>query len=57
MNELALSHNFTVDDIHKIREYNYEKTKSMTADELRKFYRKKADEGESYIKSLRKNTQ
>lgn len=29
----VISKEFTIDDIHKIREYNYEITKDMTIDE------------------------
>ena len=31
--KLEISPNFTIDDIHKIREYHYEITKNMTTDE------------------------
>jgi hypothetical protein len=31
-----VSHNFTIEDIHKIREWNYERKKSMTAEEIEK---------------------
>ena len=30
MKELVISPDFTVEDIHKVREYNYEITKNMT---------------------------
>ena len=33
METLAISPDFTVEDIHKIREQNYEKTKDMTVAE------------------------
>ena len=33
MNQPVLSHNFTIEDIHKIREQNYERTKDMTVAE------------------------
>ena len=42
-----LSPNFTIDDIHKIREYNYEITKDYTTDELiayYNYYKNKADQ-------------
>ena len=54
MSEPILSRFFTVEDIHKVREYNYEVTKNMTVEELRTFYRKGADEGERRINELRK---
>ena len=37
MDELKISSNFTIEDIHKIREYNYERRKNMT------FAERKAD--------------
>ncbi|GMO57802.1 MAG: hypothetical protein Ta2A_03270 [Treponemataceae bacterium] len=33
MTKPTVSPNFTVDDIHKIREWNYERRKDMTFDE------------------------
>ena len=54
MDEPILSHYFTVEDIHKVREYNFEITKNMSPDELRNFYKKGADEGERRINEFRK---
>jgi len=54
MREPIISRYFTVEDIHKVREYNYEITKSMTTEELRNFYKKRADEGEQRINEFRK---
>lgn len=36
--ELDISPDFTVEDIHKIREYHYELTKDMTTQEKINFY-------------------
>jgi hypothetical protein len=36
----AISKNFTIDDIHKIREWHYETTKKLTTKERRDFYMK-----------------
>jgi len=33
MNELKISPDFTIDDIHKVREWNYERRKNMTFEE------------------------
>ena len=33
MSELKISPNFTIDDIHKVREYNYERRRNMTFEE------------------------
>ena len=38
MEKPNLSPDFTIDDIHKIRGYNYEKTKHMTTQEARQYY-------------------
>ena len=43
MEKPIISPNFTIEDIHKIREYNYEMTKSMTREERRAYYRKATD--------------
>ena len=38
MEKPVLSPNFTIEDIHKLREYNYEMTKNMTTEERRNYY-------------------
>ena len=38
MNTLIISPKFTIEDIHKVRENNYNKTKDMTAQEKRDYY-------------------
>ena len=38
MNTLIISPEFTIEDIHKVRENNYNKTKDMTAQEKRDYY-------------------
>ena len=40
--ELNISPNLTVEDIHKIREYNHEMTKNMTLDERNEYIRQGA---------------
>ena len=54
MPKLDISPNFTIEDIHKIREYNYEMTKDMSFEERRAYYKKGADEVQSHIEKLRK---
>ena len=44
MNELEISNNFTVDDIHRVREYNYELTKNMSENERHEYYQSQANE-------------
>ena len=43
MNKPIISDNFTIEDIHKIREYNHEVTKKMSFEERRKYYANGAD--------------
>ena len=38
MNKPILSPSFTIDDIHKLREYNYYQTKDMTLQERIDYY-------------------
>ncbi len=38
MDKPVLSSNFTIEDIHKLREYNYYLTKDMTLQEQMDFY-------------------
>lgn len=38
MNKPDLSPNFTIEDIHKLREYNYYQTKDMTLQERIDYY-------------------
>lgn len=41
MEKLMISPDFTIKDIHKIREYNYNITKDMTLQERRGYYNKR----------------
>lgn len=47
MTDLNISPDFTIDDIHKIREYNYKQTKNLSSSEQSEYYRNKA---ESFLK-------
>lgn len=38
MDRPILSQNFTIEDIHKLREYNYNKTKDMSRQERIEYY-------------------
>lgn len=38
MEKPNLSPDFTIEDIHKLREYNYEQTKNMTLQERQSYY-------------------
>lgn len=44
MEKPILSPNFTIEDIHKLREYNYYLTKDMTSQERRDYYNKRGME-------------
>ena len=44
MDKLIISPDFTIEDIHKIREYNYNITKDMTPQERRDYYNKRGME-------------
>ena len=43
MTKPDISPNFTIDDIHKIREYNYEQTKNLSPKEQCDYYNNKAE--------------
>ena len=49
MEKLIISPDFTVDDIHKIREENYERTKNMTMEEKIEYYNTAGLEAEKEI--------
>ena len=49
MEKPVLSPDFTIDDIHKLREYNYYLTKDMTAQERMDYYNKKGREFQQEI--------
>lgn len=44
MEKLVLSPYFTIEDIHTLREYNYEMTKRMTDEERTDYYNKRGRE-------------
>ena len=50
---LEISPNFTVEDIHKIRERNYEVTNHMTAEEKLLYYNTPRTDAEEQIERLR----
>lgn len=57
MEKPNISPNFTVDDIHKIREYNYEMTKNMSPEEYLEYYHSGASETLRRIEEIRKRKQ
>lgn len=53
METLVISPDFTIDDIHKIREQNYERTKNMTVSEKVAYYNNSGKEAEREIERRR----
>ena len=53
METLVVSLDFTIDDIHKIREQNYERTKDMTVAEKVAYYNNSGKEAEKEIERRR----
>lgn len=49
MEKPIISPDFTIEDIHKIREYNYEYTKDMTIEEKLAYYNSAGMEAEQEI--------
>lgn len=49
MEKPIISPDFTIEDIHKIREYNYELTKDMTLEEKLEYYNSAGMEAEHEI--------
>jgi hypothetical protein len=54
--ELNISPNFTVEDIHKVREYNYERTKNMTFEEYKADLKKNADKARNRMQELKEKS-
>ena len=52
MEEPVLSPDFTIDDIHKLREYNYYLTKDMTPQERMDYYNGK---GRAFQQEIEEN--
>ena len=53
MDKLIISPDFTIEDIHKIREYNYNITKDMTPQERRDYYNKRGMEVHKQIQEMK----
>lgn len=53
METLVISPDFTIEDIHKIREQNYERTKGMTVAEKVAYYNNSGKEAEREIERRR----
>ena len=55
MKPLEISPDFTIEDIHKIREYNYEMTKNMTNQEKTNYYNEGAKEVQRILQEIKEN--
>ena len=53
MEKLVISSDFTIEDIHKIREWNYEQTKDMTMEEKIAYYNNSGKDAEREIERRR----
>jgi hypothetical protein len=54
MNKPTLSPNFTIDDIHMLREWNYERRKDMSPDEYLADVARGAAKGQEMIDQIRR---
>ena len=50
---LEISPDLTIEDIHRIREQNYEKTKNMTVEEKLLYYNTPRTDAEEQIEQMR----
>lgn len=57
MDKPVLSPNFTIEDIHKLREYNHERRKNMTFEEYFADVQKGADKALAEMARLREEKQ
>ena len=57
MDKPEVSPDFTIEDIHRIREYNYEVTKNMSVNERRQYYNSKAEKMRAEITKLKETRQ
>lgn len=53
MEKPTLSPNFTIEDIHKLREYNYELTKNMTDKEQMDYYNNRGREVQVKLEQMK----
>ena len=55
MDKPIISPDFTIEDIHKIREYHYELTKDMPFEDRATFYRDGLSEFQKYLAERKDN--
>ena len=51
-----ISPDFTIEDLHKIREWNYERFKDATPEERRQYYRAASERFNSEVQEMRSQT-
>ncbi len=56
MKPLDISPDFTIEDIHKIREYNYEMTKNMTRQEKMDYYNGRGRKVQRMLQEMKNKT-
>ena len=56
MNKPNISPDFTIEDIHKIREYNHEATKKLSFEERKNYYTKGAESVLNRIKKIKEDS-
>ena len=56
MKTLEISPNFTIEDIHKIREKNYEITKNMTRQEKMDYYNGRGRKVQRMLQEMKNKT-
>ena len=56
MNKPNISPDFTIEDIHKIREYNHEVTKNLSFEERKDYYAKGAENVLRRIKKIKEDS-
>ena len=57
MKPLDISPNFTIEDIHKIREHNYEMTKNMTRQEKMDYYNERGRKVQRILQEMKESRQ
>ena len=57
MKPLDISPNFTIEDIHKIREHNYELTKNMTRQEKMDYYNERGRKVQRILQEMKESRQ
>ncbi len=54
MNNNKISLNFTVDDMHKLREMNYDRTKDMTPEKIEEYYHSRGEKAMEKVDLIRR---